>query len=165
MRFAMGTMGKIVDRRLPQLVVARRKVVLKARTLTVAAFALLGLSAVGAPKAHAQQGFSTIAIEKCGRVVLGSGKDAQAAERDARYRCRVRGGWDCNHLVAPATVPSPNGEHCAAIATHRLGICHFVAKVSFGSSEEDAKKKAVQLCGGASAGHGCQVRPSHWICQ
>jgi hypothetical protein len=158
-------MGKIVDRRLPQLVVARRKIVLKAPTLTVAAFALLGLSAVGAPKAHAQQGFSTIAIEKCGRVVLGSGKDAQAAERDARYRCRVRGGWDCNHLVAPATVPSPNGEHCAAIATHRLGICHFVAKVSFGSSEDDAKKKAVQLCGGASAGHGCQVPPSHWICQ
>jgi hypothetical protein len=165
MRFAMGTMGKIVDRRLPQLVVARRKIVLKAPTLTVAAFALLGLSAVGAPKAHAQQGFSTIAIEKCGRVVLGSGKDAQAAERNARYRCRVRGGWDCNHLVAPATVPSPNGEHCAAIATHRLGICHFVAKVSFGSSEDDAKKKAVQLCGGASAGHGCQVPPSHWICQ
>jgi hypothetical protein len=138
---------------------------LKTRTLRVAALTLLGLFAVGAPKAQAQQAFSTLAIEKCGRVILGSGKDAEAAERNARYRCRVRGGWDCNHLVAPATVPSPDGERCAAIATHRLGICHFVAKVSFGSSEEDAKKKAVQLCGGASAGHGCQVRPSHWICQ
>jgi hypothetical protein len=138
---------------------------LKARTLRVTALTLLGLFALGAPKAHAQKAFSTIAIEKCGRVILGSGNDAQSAERNARYRCRVRGGWDCNHLVAPATVPSPNGERCAAIATHRLGLCHFVAKVSFGSSEEDAKKKAVQLCGGASAGHGCQVPASHWICQ
>jgi len=138
---------------------------LKARTPRVVALTLLGLSAVGAPKAHAQHGFSTIAIEKCGRVILGSGRDAEAAERNARYKCRIRGGWDCNHLVAPATVPSPNGEHCAAIATHRLGVCHFVAKVSFGTSEEDAKQKAVQLCGSASAGHGCQVPPSHWICQ
>ena len=138
---------------------------LKARTLRLAVLTLLGLFAVGAPKAHAQKAFSTIAIEKCGRVILGSGKDAQSAEHNARYRCRVRGGWDCNHLVAPATVPSPDGEPCAAIATHRLGICHFVAKVSFGSSEDDAKKKAVQLCGAASAGHGCQVPPSHSICQ
>jgi len=137
---------------------------LKSPTLRVVALTLLGLSAVTAPKAHAQQGFSTIAIEKCGRLVLGSGKDAQAAERNARYKCRVRGGWDCNHLVAPATVPSPDGEHCAAIATHRLGVCHFVAKVGLGSSEEDAKTKAVQLCGG-SAGEGCQVQPAHWICQ
>jgi hypothetical protein len=40
-----------------------------------------------------------------------------------------------------------------------------LAKAGFGSSEEDAKKKAVELCGGANAGHSCQVRPSHWICQ
>jgi hypothetical protein len=138
---------------------------LKAQTLRLAALTLLGLSAVSGPAAHAQQKFSTIAIEKCGRLVLGSGRDAEAAERNARYKCRIRGGWDCNHLVAPATVPSPNGEHCAAIATQRLGFCHFVAKAGLGSTEEDAKKKAVQLCGGTEAAHGCQVRPSHWICQ
>jgi hypothetical protein len=161
-------MGKIADERcspaVPELVVWGRKM-LKARTLKVVALTLLGLSAVSGPKAHAQQKFSTIAIEKCGRLILGSGKDAEAAGRNARYKCRVRGGWDCDHLVAPATVPSADGEHCAAIATHRLGFCHYLAKAGFGSTEEDAKKKAVQLCGGADAGHGCQVRPSNWICQ
>jgi hypothetical protein len=138
---------------------------LKARTLWVVASTILGLSAVGDTGAYAEQRFSTIAIEKCGRVVLGSGKDAQTAEHNARYRCRIRGGLDCGHLVAPVTVPSAGGEPCAAIATHRLGFCRFLAKAGFGSSEEDAKKKAVELCGGANAGHSCQVRPSHWICQ
>jgi Domain of unknown function (DUF4189) len=136
---------------------------LKARTLWVVASTILGLSAVGDTRAYAEQRFSTIAIEKCGRVVLGSGNDAQTAEHNARYRCRIRGGLDCGHLVAPVTVPSAGGEPCAAIATHRLGFCRFLAKAGFGSSEEDAKKKAVELCGGANAGHNC--RPSHWICQ
>jgi hypothetical protein len=138
---------------------------LKARTLPVVALTILCLSAVSDLQAHAQQKFSTIAIEKCGRLIQGSGKDAAAAERNARYKCRIRGGWDCNHLMAPATVPTANGEHCAAIATHRLGFCHFLANAGFGSSEEDAKKNAVQLCAGPSPGHGCQIRPSHWICQ
>jgi hypothetical protein len=138
---------------------------LKARTLRVVALTILGLFAVSDLKAHAQQRFSTIAIEKCGRLIQGSGKDAAAAERNARYKCRVRAGFDCDHLVAPATVPNANGEHCAAIATHRLGLCHFLAKAGFGSSEADAKKNAVQLCAGASPGHGCQIRPSYWICQ
>jgi hypothetical protein len=138
---------------------------LKARTLWVVASTILGLSAVGDTRAYAEQRFSTIAIEKCGRVVLASGKNTQAAEHNARYRCRIRGGLDCGHLVAPVTVPSAGGEPCAAIATHRLGFCRFLAKAGFGSSEEDAKKKAVELCGGANAGHSCQVRPSHWICQ
>ena len=137
---------------------------LKPRTLWVAASTILGLSAISDPKACAEQRFSTIAVERCGRLIQGSGRDVQAAEHNARYRCRVRGGVDCSHL-APATVPSPSGEPCAAIATHRLGFCRFVAKTGFGSSEEDAKKKAVELCAGASTGHSCQVRPSHWICQ
>jgi len=136
-----------------------------ARTPRVAVLTILGLAAISDLDAHAQQKFSTIAIEKCGRLILGSGKDADAAARNARYRCRVRGGWDCNHLVAPATVPGPNGENCAAIATHRLGLCHFLAKAGFGSTEEEAKKTALQSCAGANAGHGCQVRSSQWICQ
>jgi hypothetical protein len=141
------------------------QMMLKVRTLWVVASTILGLSAVNDPRAYAEQKFSTIAIEKCGRMVLGSGKDAQTAEHNARYRCRIRGGLECGHLLAPVTVPSPSGAPCAAIATHRLGFCRFLAKADFGSSEEDAKKKAVELCASANAPHSCQVRPSHWICQ
>ena len=138
---------------------------LKARTLWVVASTLLGLSAISDPRAYAEQTFSSMAIERCGRMVLGSGKHAQTAEHNARYGCRIRGGLDCGHLLAAVTVPSPSGEPCAAIAIRRLGFCRFLAKGGFGSSEEDAKKNAVELCTGASAGHSCQVRPSHWVCQ
>ena len=153
--------------RLPRFEVrgGEEKTVHRARTTSIVLAIILGLSAINTPGAYAQQKYSTIAVEKCGRLILGSGKDAEAAERNARYRCRIRGGFECNHLVAPATVPSPDGEHCAAIATHRLGVCRFVAKSGFGGSEEDAKKKAVELCGSANGGAGCQVRSSHWICQ
>ena len=122
---------------------------LKARTLWVVASTLLGLSAISDPRAYAEQTFSSMAIERCGRMVLGSGKHAQTAEHNARYGCRIRGGLDCGHLLAAVTVPSPSGEPCAAIATHRLGFCRFFAKGGFGSSEEDAKKNAVELCTGA----------------
>ena len=138
---------------------------IKTRTLWEVSAMLALVFALGDPKAHAQQRFSTIAVEKCGRLVVGSGTDPEAAERNARYRCRIRGGWECSHPMASATVPSPHGDHCAAIATHRLGICHFLAKAGFGNTEEDAKTMAVQLCGGASATGQCQVRSSHIICQ
>jgi hypothetical protein len=84
---------------------------LKARTLWVVASTRSATPGLTPSK-------SSMAIERCGRVLLGSGKDAQTAEHDARYRSRIRGGLDCGHLLAPVTVPSPSGEPCAAIATH-----------------------------------------------
>lgn len=135
------------------------------RTLWRLAATLVTLFVPGDPRAYAQQRFSTIAIGTCGHLVVGSGNDAEAAERNARYRCRIRGGWECSRPMASATVPSPHGDHCAAIATHRLGICHFLAKAGYGNTEEDAKTMAVQLCASASAAGQCQVRSSHIICQ
>jgi hypothetical protein len=135
------------------------------RMLWHLAATLVMLFVLGDPKAHAQQRFRTIAIGKCGHLVVGSGNNAEAAERNARYRCRIGGGWECSHPMASATVPGPRGDHCAAIATHRLGICHFLAKAGYGNTAEDAETMAVQLCGGSSAANQCQVRSSHIICQ
>lgn len=135
------------------------------KTRTLIASIVAALSTLGGHEASAQQKFSTIAAEKCGHVVVGSGDNADAAERNARYRCRIRGGWDCNHLIEPTTVPAPNGDRCAAVAMHRVGLCHFVVKVGLGKSEEEARTMAVQLCSGASGAAQCKVPPSHSICR
>jgi hypothetical protein len=129
----------------------------------VAMLAVLAVPTSGT--AQAPSAFTTIGVERCGRSVQGTGKDAAAAERKARYRCRIRAGWDCEHLIATATLPGPEGDRCAAIATHRLGLCHFLAKAAVGSDEQDAKTKAVAACSAVDAARECRVRSSDWTCR